>query len=47
MLVLERHWRTGGFTHNFSRPGGHAWDVGFHSAGPDEANPGTSGSRRP
>jgi phytoene dehydrogenase-like protein len=32
-LVLERHWRSGGFTHTFSRPGGWSWDVGVHYVG--------------
>ncbi|HVP69233.1 MAG TPA: NAD(P)/FAD-dependent oxidoreductase [Anaeromyxobacteraceae bacterium] len=33
VLVLERHYRAGGFTHTFSRPGGFAWDVGVHYVG--------------
>jgi phytoene dehydrogenase-like protein len=33
VLVLERHWRAGGFTHTFSRPGGFEWDVGVHYVG--------------
>ena len=33
VLVLERHWRAGGFTHTFSRPGGYHWDVGVHYVG--------------
>jgi phytoene dehydrogenase-like protein len=40
VLVLESHWRAGGFTHTFSRPGGYSWDVGFHHAGADVARPG-------
>ena len=33
VLVLERHFRAGGFTHTFSRPGGFTWDVGVHYVG--------------
>jgi len=33
VLVLERHFRAGGFTHTFSRPGGWRWDVGVHYVG--------------
>lgn len=33
VLVLERHYRAGGFTHTFRRPGGFAWDVGVHYVG--------------
>lgn len=33
VLVLERHFRLGGFTHSFSRPGGYTWDVGLHYVG--------------
>jgi phytoene dehydrogenase-like protein len=33
VLVLERHWCAGGFTHTFSRPGGWRWDVGVHYVG--------------
>jgi len=33
VLVLERHFRAGGFTHTFSRPGGFEWDVGVHYVG--------------
>lgn len=32
VLVLERHYRVGGFTHVFSRPG-YEWDVGVHYVG--------------
>lgn len=32
-LVLERHFKAGGFTHAFRRPGGFAWDVGVHYVG--------------
>ena len=40
VLVLERHWRAGGFTHAFSRPGGYRWDVGVHYVGAEAARPG-------
>lgn len=33
VLVLERHFRAGGFTHTFSRRGGFEWDVGVHYVG--------------
>jgi phytoene dehydrogenase-like protein len=33
VLVLERHYLAGGFTHTFSRPGGFTWDVGVHYVG--------------
>jgi all-trans-retinol 13,14-reductase len=33
VLVLERHFKIGGFTHTFSRPGGWTWDVGVHYIG--------------
>ncbi len=33
VLVLERHFKAGGFTHTFSRPGGWHWDVGVHYVG--------------
>jgi all-trans-retinol 13,14-reductase len=33
VLVLERHFKIGGFTHTFSRPGGWTWDVGLHYVG--------------
>ncbi|MEZ4250652.1 MAG: NAD(P)/FAD-dependent oxidoreductase [Polyangiales bacterium] len=37
VLVLERHWRLGGFTHTFQRPTGDGrkweWDVGLHYVG--------------
>lgn len=32
VLVLERHYTVGGFTHTFSRPG-YEWDVGVHYVG--------------
>ena len=33
VLVLERHFKVGGFTHTFTRPGGYSWDVGVHYVG--------------
>jgi phytoene dehydrogenase-like protein len=33
VLLLERHFRLGGFTHSFTRPGQRAWDVGLHYVG--------------
>lgn len=33
VLVLERHFKLGGFTHVFERPGGFRWDVGLHYVG--------------
>jgi len=41
VLVLERHYRAGGFTHTFSRPGGFSWDVGVHYVGAEVTRPGT------
>jgi all-trans-retinol 13,14-reductase len=40
VLVLERHYAAGGFTHTFRRPG-YEWDVGLHYIGQmqDEASP--------
>src|SRR6202163_3539800 len=32
VLVLERHYVAGGFTHSFHRPG-YEWDVGVHYVG--------------
>ncbi len=32
VLVLERHYRIGGYTHTFTRPG-YEWDVGVHYLG--------------
>jgi len=32
VLVLERHYEVGGFTHTFRRPG-YEWDVGLHYIG--------------
>jgi phytoene dehydrogenase-like protein len=43
VLVLERHWRAGGFTHTFSRPGGWTWDVGVHYVGAEVVRPGMAG----
>ena len=33
VLVLERHWRLGGFTHEFVRPAMGPWPVGLHYVG--------------
>ncbi|MCK5689862.1 NAD(P)/FAD-dependent oxidoreductase [Myxococcota bacterium] len=33
VLVLEQHYRAGGYLHRFFRPGGLAFDVGFHYFG--------------
>ena len=33
VLLLERHFRLGGFTHSFTRPGHRAWDGGLHYVG--------------
>ena len=41
VLVLERHYRAGGFTHVFSRRGGYRWDVGVHYVG-EVCQPGLS-----
>ena len=43
VLVLERHFKIGGFTHTFSRPGGWTWDVGVHYVG--EMAPGSTSRR--
>ncbi len=43
VLVLERHYTAGGFTHTFRRPG-YEWDVGVHYIG--EVNREGSGLRR-
>ncbi len=43
VLVLERHFKIGGFTHTFSRPGGWTWDVGLHYVG--EMGNGMTGRR--
>ena len=32
VLILERHYTAGGFTHTFKRPG-YEWDVGLHYIG--------------
>ena len=32
VLVLERHYTPGGYTHSFNRPG-YSWDVGVHYVG--------------
>ncbi len=33
VLVLERHFKVGGLTHTFTRPGGWYWDIGLHYVG--------------
>ncbi len=33
VLVLERHFKLGGFIQSFQRPGGYHWDVGLHYVG--------------
>ncbi|MCG6162365.1 NAD(P)-binding protein, partial [Leptospira bandrabouensis] len=33
VLVLERHFKLGGFTHTFKRLGKFEWDVGIHYIG--------------
>jgi len=40
VLVLERHYTAGGYTHSFNRPG-YSWDVGVHYIGDlqDPASP--------
>ena len=40
VLVLERHYTAGGYTHSFRRPG-YSWDVGVHYIGElqDPASP--------
>jgi phytoene dehydrogenase-like protein len=43
VLVLERHFKIGGFTHTFTRPGGWSWDVGLHYVG--DMGPGMMGRR--
>src|ERR1700719_1617103 len=43
VLVLERHFKIGGFTHTFTRPGGWSWDVGLHYVG--EMGEGVMGRR--
>ena len=42
VLVLERHYRIGGYTHVFTRPG-YEWDVGVHYVG----SVGEKGALRP
>jgi len=39
VLILERHFTPGGFTHSFKRKNQYAWDVGVHYVG--EMNPGS------
>ncbi len=43
VLVLERHYTAGGFTHTFRRPG-YEWDVGIHYIG-DVSHPKAVGRR--
>ena len=43
VLVLESHFKIGGFTHTFDRPGGWSWDVGLHYVG--EMGEGMTGRR--
>jgi all-trans-retinol 13,14-reductase len=43
VLVLERHYTAGGFTHTFRRPG-YEWDVGIHYIG-DMSHPKAMGRR--
>jgi all-trans-retinol 13,14-reductase len=43
VLVLERHYTAGGFTHTFRRPG-YEWDVGVHYVG-DVSHPRASSRR--
>ena len=43
VLVLESHFKIGGFTHTFDRPGGWSWDVGLHYVG--EMGEGMAGRR--
>jgi len=43
VLVLERHYTAGGFTHTFRRPG-YEWDVGVHYIG-DVSHPRASARR--
>jgi all-trans-retinol 13,14-reductase len=33
VVVLERHYRLGGYTQRFARPGGRRWDTGLHYLG--------------
>ncbi|RME93256.1 MAG: NAD(P)/FAD-dependent oxidoreductase [Candidatus Hydrogenedentota bacterium] len=33
VLILERHWQLGGFTHTFKRKRKYEWDVGVHYIG--------------
>ncbi|HTC20100.1 MAG TPA: NAD(P)/FAD-dependent oxidoreductase [bacterium] len=33
VLVLEQHFKLGGYTHTFQRPGGYTWDIGLHYVG--------------
>lgn len=33
VLIIEQHFKPGGYTHTFKRPGGYHWDVGVHYVG--------------
>ena len=33
VLLLEQHFKPGGYTHSFKRKGGYHWDVGIHYVG--------------
>ena len=44
VLVLERHYTAGGYTHAFRRPG-YEWDVGVHYIGAGVSRPGSEGRR--
>ena len=48
VLVLERHYTAGGYTHGFHRPG-YEWDVGVHYIGDvqDDIVPRAGGVRSP
>lgn len=43
VLILEQHFKPGGYTHTFKRPGGFHWDVGVHYVG--EMQPGRPSRR--
>lgn len=38
VLILERHFKPGGFTHIFKRKGKYEWDIGLHYVGQMENN---------
>jgi all-trans-retinol 13,14-reductase len=33
VLLIEKHFKFGGYSHSFQRPGGYSWDVGLHYVG--------------